>query len=216
MAKVTVYNLQGERTEEAELNSEIFEVKLSPGVVQQVVVAELANTRNTVAHTKTRGEVRGGGKKPWKQKGTGRARVGSIRSPLWRGGGIIFGPRSNRNFSKKVSKKLFQKALFMVLSDKLAEKNLFVLNDVKQEKISTKNFAATLNTLREKIKLPASNCLIIAEPDQILQKSARNLQGVSVLQLPQMSVRQLMLHPGLILTSKSLQSINKMKAKRVA
>src|SRR3989339_2000180 len=118
MAKVKVYNQAGESKEEMELKDAIFSVPVKPAVVYQVFQALLANIREPWAHTKNKGEVRGGGKKPWKQKGTGRARHGSIRSPLWVGGGITFGPTSARNFSVKVNKKLKKKVLAMVLSAK--------------------------------------------------------------------------------------------------
>ena len=105
MSKIKVYNLEGKKTGEMELPPEVFDVKFKDSLVHQVYVAHISNARKTLAHTKTKGEVRGGGKKPWKQKGTGRARHGSIRSPLWKGGGITFGPRSERNFSKKINKR---------------------------------------------------------------------------------------------------------------
>jgi len=118
MPSVKVYNQEGKATGELELNAKHFGVKPDQALVHAVVVAQQANARRPIAHTKNRGEVAGGGKKPWKQKGTGRARQGSIRSPQWKGGGVVFGPRNIRNFSVKVNRKVKQKALFMALTDK--------------------------------------------------------------------------------------------------
>ncbi|MBU4482340.1 50S ribosomal protein L4, partial [Patescibacteria group bacterium] len=128
MKKYLVYNSSGERIKEIELNSKIFGIEIKNSVVHQVAVAQMANSRVAIAHTKDRSEVRGGGVKPWKQKGTGRARHGSTRSPIWVGGGVTFGPTKDRNFSKKVNKKQKTKALFMCLSDK-ANNDLFILLD---------------------------------------------------------------------------------------
>src|SRR5579872_5354897 len=118
--KIKIYNKNLEVAGEVELNPKIFDVKTNVGLVEEAVRIQRANARAATAHTKTRGEIRGGGKKPWKQKGTGRARAGSIRSPLWRHGGVTFGPRSNRNYELKMNKKQWRKALYMVLSDKAA------------------------------------------------------------------------------------------------
>src|SRR5438105_10116294 len=120
MAKTTVYNQTGEKITELDLNPKIFGIeKIDASLVQAAVRAQQNNSRSAIAHTKNRGEVAGSGKKPWKQKGTGRARAGSIRSPLWRHGGITFGPRGNRNWSVKLNRSAFRKALFTVLSDKI-------------------------------------------------------------------------------------------------
>ena len=110
--KVTVYNVKGEEVKEMDLGSAIFGVKVKPELVQQAIVAQQANSRQNLAHAKDRSDVRGGGKKPWRQKGTGRARHGSIRSPLWRGGGATFGPSKTRNFSLKMNKKAKRKSRF--------------------------------------------------------------------------------------------------------
>ena len=140
--KLPIYNLAGEKIKEKEVSSRIFGVKIRPEVIHQVVVAQGANARPVLADTKNRGEVRGGGKKPWRQKGTGRARQGSIRSPQWKGGGVVFGPTSDRNFSQRVNKKQKQLALAMCLSDKVNNNLLAVfdklsLNEGKTKKLIT-------------------------------------------------------------------------------
>ena len=123
---IKTYDQNGKEVGQTRLLSEIFDVKINPNLVYQVVISQMANRRKVLAHTKTRGEVRGGGRKPWPQKHMGRARHGSSRSPLWRKGGIVFGPRREKVFKKRVPKKMRRKALFMVLSAK-AKNNLFVL-----------------------------------------------------------------------------------------
>lgn len=138
MPTVPTYNQQGEQTGTVELPSEVFGVKPKMAVLHQIVVAHMANARRSIAHTKHRGEVRGGGKKPWAQKHTGRARAGSIRSPLWVGGGTTFGPRSSRNFTQKVNAKTRRQALRMALSDKVASKRFIVLDDFTPEGGKTK------------------------------------------------------------------------------
>ena len=144
---ISLYNQKGETIGKVKLNPEVFGVKVKSSVVHQVVEAMLANAREAWAHTKTKGEVRGGGRKPWKQKGTGRARHGSIRSPLWVGGGVTFGPRNERNYKKKINKKMKTKDLFMCLSDKVASSQLIVLEDVSLEAPKTKYFAEIIKNL---------------------------------------------------------------------
>ncbi len=129
MPELPIYNFKGEVVGNKLLDEKVFGVKVKSEVVTQAVVAQEANAREAIAHTKDRSEVRGGGKKPWKQKGTGRARHGSIRSPLWKGGGVTFGPTKDRNFSIKINKKARKLALRMVLSDKAESKNIFAIED---------------------------------------------------------------------------------------
>ena len=138
---VNTYNKEGKKVGKKRLPKEIFEVPINSDLVHQVVLSQIANRRQKTAKTKDRAEVRGGGRKPWRQKGTGRARAGSIRSPIWRGGGVTFGPTSERVFSKKIPKKMRRKALFMVLSAKAKEKLILVLDDLKSEKPKTKIMA---------------------------------------------------------------------------
>ncbi len=153
MKKIQIYNQLGEKVKELELNSKIFGIEIKNSVVHQVAVAQMANSRVAIAHTKDKSEVRGGGKKPWKQKGTGRARHGSSRSPIWVGGGVTFGPTKDRNFSKKVNKKQKTKALFMCLSDKV-NNNLFILLDkLNLAEGKTKEFVEILKNLKSIINI---------------------------------------------------------------
>jgi len=125
-----VYNQQGEKVGQVDLPAELFGVPLNRDLVHQVVVTQMANSRQVLAHTKDRSEVRGGGAKPWRQKGTGRARHGSIRSPIWVGGGVAFGPTKERVFAKKINKKMKRQALFMVLSSKVKDKEIVLLDKI--------------------------------------------------------------------------------------
>jgi len=152
MPKVQVYNLNGEKIREVELSASIFNIEIKPEVVQLVVVAQMANSRESIAHAKGRAEVRGGGRKPWNQKGTGRARHGSSRSPLWVGGGVTFGPTKERNFKKQVNKKVKKKALNMVLTDKVQNNNLILVEDFNIPEAKTKSLVEVLNKLPGKGK----------------------------------------------------------------
>ena len=146
--KTVIYNLKGEEVGESDLPSEIFGFKkLNHDLMHQALVAQIANSRQVIAHTKTRKEVKGGGRKPWRQKGTGRARHGSIRSPLWKGGGVTFGPRKNKNFSKKINKKMKRKALFMALSSKVLDKEIVLVDKLVLRDAKTNAMIIALNSV---------------------------------------------------------------------
>src|SRR5262245_60882690 len=138
--KVAVYNQNAEAVGEVELNAKVFGLTPSLHLMAEAVRVQQANARKGLAHTKTRSEVSGGGRKPWKQKGTGRDRAGSIRGPIWRHGGVALGPRSNRNWSLKINKKAKTKALFMSLSDKAKDGKLVIIDAIKLETPKTKEF----------------------------------------------------------------------------
>ncbi len=182
------YNSEGKQTGDVDLNAAHFGVKVNPALIHEIVVAQQANARHPIAHTKTRGEIRGGGKKPWKQKGTGRARHGSTRSPIWVGGGITFGPRNVRNFGVKVNRKAKQKALFMALSDKLAHKKLFIVDRFAPEAIKTKALALLLK------RLPVGSTVlyVVAGPRPELVRMARNLKSIFVVTANAMSVVEIL------------------------
>ena len=145
--KYPLYNQKGEETGTVLLPKNIFEVKINNDLIHQVALSQSANRRQVIAHTKDRSEVSGGGRKPWRQKGTGRARHGSIRSPIWRGGGIAFGPTKDRVFSKRIPKKMKRKALLMVLSAKASENLIIVLDKKEIKKPKTKDMAGLLKLL---------------------------------------------------------------------
>lgn len=176
MPKVKVYNSEGKVVGEKDLSAAVFGVAVNPTMVHEVMVGLMANARQPLAHTKTRGDVSGGGKKPWKQKGTGRARHGSIRSPIWIGGGITFGPRSERDYTKKINKKVKQKAFLMSLSDKTAGDRLVLLETLESKNGKTKDFVSLIG------KLPVKGKLVVVTPgkDEKLARSARNLKTVNL------------------------------------
>lgn len=151
--KTQVYNQTGEKVKQLELNPAVFGIKAKEAVIHQVVVAQMANARKPIAHTKLKSEVQGGGKKPWRQKGTGRARHGSTRSPLWVGGGVTFGPRNTVNFKQKVNKKMKTKALFMCLTDKLASRQLILLDQLQLTQSKTKEMITVIKNLKDILEL---------------------------------------------------------------
>ena len=196
MASVKLYNLTGKSIGEQELADRLFAVKVKPAVVHQVVVAQQANAREVLAHTKTKSEVRGGGRKPWKQKGTGRARQGSIRNPQWRGGGVAFGPRSNRNFTLKVNKRMKKAALAMVLSDKLANNQLVVVDQFSAP-------AAKSKQLREALaKLPSAKgsvLLALGANETNVVRAARNLKKLGYCAADSLNVVDLLKYEFLVI-----------------
>lgn len=185
--QVEVYNQSGNSVGKVDLSDKVFAVDMNSDLVQQVIEAQRANTRQVLAHTKDRSEVRGGGKKPWRQKGTGRARHGSIRSPIWKGGGVTFGPTKERNFKKDVNKKMKQKALFMTLSSKVKDNQLVVLEDIKLEQPKAKEAALVMSKVSKLFKnykatknKKDSILAVVASKDRSLEKSFNNLPFVSL------------------------------------
>ncbi len=208
--KVSVYNQKGEVVGTSLLPKEIFEVKLSPDLLHQVVVSQMANRRQKSAHAKDRSEVRGGGRKPWRQKGTGRARHGSIRSPLWRGGGVTFGPRKERVFKKEIPKKMRRKALFMVLSEKAKNNFLIVLDDLKmptvptQEKIKTKEVSELLK------RLPCgagSRLVALPEYDKKIVLAARNIPKTTTIEARNLNALDLLNYKYLLMSKETIKKI---------
>lgn len=196
--KIKVYNLAGKETGEMELSDKVFGVKIKPEVVHQVFVQQTNNQREPWADTKNRGEVSGGGKKPWQQKGTGRARHGSIRSPIWKGGGVAFGPLTDRNYKTKINKKTRQSVIKMCLSDKAQSGNLLVLEDFNFDKPKTKMFAGVIAAMPTKLK----NFLVLtAGKDEAVLRMTKNLKSVKTLRAGDANVMDL-LKKGVILTSK--------------
>jgi len=210
MLQAKLYNQKGEAQGEVKLNPEIFAVKTNAELVHQVVVAQLANRRLVLAHTKERGDVRGGGKKPWKQKGTGRARAGSSRSPLWRGGGIIFGPSKERNYCKKINKKVKTKALFMVLSDKAREKTIKVVNDIKFAEAKTKSMVQILKSLEVK----KGALIVLDKMDKKIALSVRNLPNVSVISADSLNVYAILAAREILIVEPALARIEAVYLKK--
>lgn len=213
MPKINIYNQKGERVGEESISDKIFNAKMNLALVHQAVTAQMANERQVLAHTKVKSEVRGGGKKPWKQKGTGRARAGSSRSPLWIGGGVTFGPLKTRNFSKKINKKMKQGAIFMTLSDKLENKNLLVLDKLEMDEFKTKSFIAMIEKLGKamEIKKGEKRSLLVVndKKDEKVRNSGRNISGVKIINFDNINIVDLLGSKKLILTLETVKKIEK-------
>ena len=171
--KAIVYNQEGKETGEALLPKEIFDVKIVSDLIHQVAVSQMANRRQVIADTKDRGDVRGGGRKPWRQKGTGRARHGSRRSPLWKGGGVTFGPTKERNFAKKINKKTKRLALFSVLSKKFEDQEIKVVDEIKLNEAKTRIMAKILGKFFPQKK--NAGLVILPKSHNELIRATRNL-----------------------------------------
>jgi large subunit ribosomal protein L4 len=199
MTKTAVYNQIGEKVSELTLNPKIFGIeKIDASLVHSAVRAQQNNVRNSIAHTKQRGEVSGSGKKPWKQKGTGRARAGSIRSPLWRGGGITFGPRGDRNWSLKMNRSAFRKALFTVLTDKVNGSKLVILENFDKT-AKTNELSKRLGTLADKFKFGKKYLLVLDVLNKELERSSRNLPNTKLIYANQLNVVDLLKYDTMIL-----------------
>lgn len=186
MNKITIYNMLGEKT--SEQPATILAAKENPVLFSQVVQTQLSNRRAAIANTKNRGEVSGGGRKPFKQKGTGNARAGSNRSPLWIGGGLTFGPRQNRHFAKRLPQAMLQAALKMALSEKIQAKKLIILDEFKLEKISTRQVQSVL----EKLPIEEGKILVILPVmDVNLELSFANVPYAKVIKAENLNILDL-------------------------
>lgn len=204
-----VYSQKAEPLHDLDLSEKVFGLTVNQDLIHQALLAQQGNERQNLADTKDRSEVSGGGKKPWKQKGTGRARVGSSRSPIWIGGGVTFGPTSDRNFSKKINKKMRQKALAMVLSNKVASNALVVLDNLEVAEFKTKNFEAILKAIETKIlKDERRDVLVMSESkNEKLKYSARNLPGVTMINLENINIVDLLKSRYLVTTEAAIKNL---------
>ena len=202
MTVLDVYNINMEKVSQIEVDESVFDAEVKEHLFYEIIRAQLANRRAGTACTKTRGEVSGGGRKPWKQKGTGRARAGSSRSPVWRGGGISFGPKP-RDYSYQVPKKVKRTALCSALTKKLKEEKLLILDKFELTEIKTKAFQSIM------AKLANSRTLIIDDENQNLSLSARNLPHVKVLPAQGLNLYDILYYDGLFITLPSLEKIQR-------
>jgi len=211
--KLNVYNVKAEKVGEQELDPNIFEIPVKMEVIQESLRAQMANSRKVLAHTKGRAEVRGGGKKPWKQKGTGRARHGSIRSPLWKGGGITFGPTNDRNYTLKMNKKAKKKALCMVLSDKTFNNRLLLLDKLTLEHGKTKIAVDILNNFKKIIREDGKSKKVLwvySEKAGNLIMAARNIKYLKVLGGNNLNIRDLLNYEYIMMEQGALKVIDKL------
>ncbi|MFA5098869.1 MAG: 50S ribosomal protein L4 [Candidatus Paceibacterota bacterium] len=203
--KVEVFDKQNNKIGEIDLPERIFGLKWNADLVHQALIAQLGNSREPLAHAKGRGEVRGGGKKPWKQKGTGRARHGSIRSPIWKGGGVTFGPNKERNFSKKINAKMNRLAIFTVLSRKVKDNDLKVVESFAAVADKTKDW----NTFLKGMIDLRSKALIIPTAENNINKTISNIKNVSSINPKSLNVRDLLKAKNIIIEKQTVSDIEK-------
>ncbi len=203
MSTVDILNTKNEKVGEIGLNEEVFNLDVKEHLLHDVVRMQRAARRAGTACTKTRVEVRGGGAKPWRQKGTGRARAGTRNSPIWRGGGVTFGPKP-RDYSFKLNKKVKKQALAMAMSARYQEGNLLIIDDFSMDAIKTKDFVNIMSTL------DVANCLIVTDDsNENLLKSSRNVNGFKVLPSEGLNVYDILLHKKLVLVQPVVESLEK-------
>lgn len=206
---INIYNKQGQVVSEREIPEQIFGLPLNPDLVYQVYTSFVSNQRRPLAFTKDRSEVSGGGKKPWAQKGTGRARHGSIRSPLWVKGGITFGPRQKEeNFSKKINKKMKKAGVKMVLSQKLKDNEIKVIDNFDLGKIKTKEASVILKNLFAK-DVKKSILILLSNEEQNLRRAFRNLPSVEIARTADLNISHLLNNKFILLSQNSLQQLEK-------
>ena len=206
MANVTVYNMEGNEVGTMELNDAVFGVEINEHLVHLAVVRQLANKRQGTQKAKTRSEVSGGGRKPWRQKGTGHARQGSTRSPQWTGGGVVFAP-TPRDYSFKLNKKEKRLALKSALTSRLQENKLIVVDELKFDEVKTKNFKQVMDNLKVEKGL-----VILAENDANTVLSARNLASIDTTLTSQINVYDIMKAGTIVLTKDSAAKIEEVYA----
>lgn len=212
--EVKLYNQLGEEVGTAELPDKIFNLEINPNLIHQAVITQKANQRRPLAHAKDRAEARGGGRKPWRQKGTGRARHGSIRSPIWRGGGVTHGPRKEKDYSKKMNKKAKKAALLMSLSSKIKDNQFMTVDSINLEEPKTKIMKNILEKLSEKLpgykktKVKQDTILLIQpDSDKILIRAIRNLPYAKTIRADSLNVVDVLEKKYLILLKDSIPVI---------
>ena len=206
MASVKVYDIEGKEVETLELNDSIFGVEINEHLMHLAVVGQLANSRQGTQSAKTRSEVSGGGRKPWRQKGTGHARQGSTRSPQWTGGGVVFAP-TPRDYSVKMNKKEKQLAMKSVLTSKVNESKFIVLDELKLAEIKTKQIKAVLDNLKVEKAL-----IVTKEKDDVVVKSANNLPKVATTALNNINVYDILKYDTVVVTSEAVAAIEEVYA----
>ena len=207
MPKVDVLSVDGKKVKELELNENVFGIEPNENIVHSAIVNYLANQRQGTQNTKTRAEVSGGGRKPWRQKGTGRARQGSIRAPQWIKGGIALGPRP-RSYSYKINKKEKRLAIKSILSSKVAEKELVVLDKLELKEIKTANMVKVLNN----VKAEGKTLILLPANNEIVFKSSRNIEGVKTLTVDTINAYDLVKYKGLVVTEDTVKKLEEVYA----
>lgn len=198
--KISVYNIEGKVVEKLEISDSVFGLKKNDNLVHQVFVSIMANRRVPLAHTKTRGERAGSGIKPWRQKGTGRARVGSVRTPVWKKGGVVFGPRNDRNFSKKINKKMNAKAITLVLSGKAKDDEIKVIDSINFSKKKTKE----AERLLKNIGLEKRTLIAFSDKEKEFRICSRNIKKAENILTNQLNVADMLNNKYLLMSKESI------------
>ncbi len=206
MANVSVYNMEGKEVDKIDLSDAVFGVEINEHLVHMAVVLQLANKRQGTQKAKTRSEVSGGGRKPWRQKGTGHARQGSTRAPQWTGGGVVFAPVP-RDYSFKMNRKEKRFALKSALTSRVQENKLIVLDELKLDEIKTRNFKKVMDNLNV-----AKGLVVLAENDENVTMSARNIKGINTTQVNAISVNDILKAGTLVLTKDAVKKIEEVYA----
>lgn len=207
MPKVNVYNMQGDQVEQIELNEAIFGIEVNQHVVYEVVKNQLANKRQGTQSAKTRAEVRGGGRKPWRQKGTGRARAGSTRAPHWTGGGVTFAPKP-RDYSYRVPKKIRRLAMKSALTSKVLENEIIVIDEFKLDAPKTKDMVNVLN----KLSADRKALIVTLNPETNVIKSANNIPNVQTTVVNNLNVYDILKYNSLIITKEAVRKVEEVYA----
>ncbi len=207
--EIKVYNQEGKEVSEISLNEAIFELPWNADLIHQVVRTNFANQRQVLASVKDRSEVRGGGRKPWRQKGTGRARHGSIRSPLWKGGGVTFGPEGERNFKLKINKKMAKKATLIILSAKARDNEVLILEDLKLPRPKTKEMAKVMLNF-PKVK---SALFALSGTYEDIKMAAKNLPNLKITNINNLNILDILKYQYLILTKLGIEYLEKKYAR---
>lgn len=200
--KIDTYNQEGKVVGQTELPKEIFDVELSKDLLHQVVVSQMANRRQGTAQAKDRGDVSGGGKKPWRQKGTGRARAGSTRSPLWKGGGVTFGPLNSKVYKKVVPRKIRRAALFMVLSQKAKNDSLILVDSLKIKEAKTK---IAFNIFKNLPSSKKSTLVALPDMDKNFIMASRNIAKTEIMQVKDLNALDVLNNKYLVMPKESLK-----------
>ncbi|MBI2013787.1 MAG: 50S ribosomal protein L4 [Candidatus Colwellbacteria bacterium] len=202
-----LYNIKAEKVGTVDLPDRIFARKWAPSLVHQALTTQVANARERIAESRGRGEVRGGGRKPWQQKGTGRARHGSIRSPIWKGGGVSHGPKAERNYAKKINKKMAQAALFSTLSKRMESGEIKIIDKIAIGSPKTRELS---NILKNFYKNTIGSTLIVPEQkDKNIYVSSRNLPKIKALDAKSLNIYDLLKYKTILIAKNAIEVINK-------
>ncbi len=204
-----LYNQEAKNIGTVEIPEKIFGLEMNQDLLHQIATSQMSNQRQVIAHAKGRGEVRGGGKKPWRQKGTGRARHGSIRSPIWKGGGATFGPTKERNFKKKLNRKMVRKALFVALSAKAKNNQLVLVDGLKLQNPKTKELSQIFKNFLGIIGKRPNVLLVMPAGDENVRRASKNLPSLSTIEVKDLSPLEVMGYKHLILVKDSISVLEK-------